>query len=91
MFWSHVHVFSPVKQTQSVIICNKTAKQRASQYLYTSLTSPVQPHSGQPHSILDPPETSFSADSTSRRLVYWGAGLHHQMASPEKTKIFDCE
>lgn len=26
LFWSHVQAFSPVKQTRSVIICNKIAK-----------------------------------------------------------------
>lgn len=49
-----------------------------------SHTSPAQPHSEQPHSTLDPPETSSLGDSANHQPAYWEAGLHHQMANPGK-------
>lgn len=53
-------------------------------FVLVSLTSPVRPRSEPPHSILAPPETSSSADSTNHQPAYWGAGLHHQTANPER-------
>lgn len=50
----------------------------------SSHTSPAQPHSEQPHSTLDPPETSSLGDSANHQPAYWEEGLHHQMANPGK-------
>lgn len=47
-------------------------------------TSPAQPHSEQPHSTPDPPETSSLGDSANHRPAYWEGVLHHQMANPKK-------
>lgn len=49
-----------------------------------SHTSPAQPHSEQPHSTPDPPETSSLGDSANHQPAYWEGGLHHQMANPKK-------
>lgn len=53
-------------------------------FYWSALTSPAQPHSEQPHSTLDPPETSSLADSANHQPACWEEGLHHQMANPEK-------
>lgn len=51
-----------------------------------SHTSPVQPHSEQPHSTPDPPETSSLGDSANHQPAYWAEALHHQMANPKNLK-----
>lgn len=51
-----------------------------------SHTSPAQPHSEQPHSTPDPPETSSLGDSANHQPAYWEGALHHQMANPKRLK-----